>query len=926
MGAFELTYTERSWGIDLIHQINKTVEGGGFPPITGASGEQGLKGSRGESTLFPDVLLLSKENRFLMGWELKFPDTEVTDSITIENAKEKALRLGTNAFLIWNVNQAVLYLQNPNQEWEIEASWSINKPVQRDSVQLNNSSWIALLPSILKAIVDIFAERTIRDSDRVLTVGESTYAEILNRAAPAQQALLLQQCNNDRSFNAAVRAWALEASATGAKGSDESRARILAQSQIVNWINKIIFSHHLKRESEDAFEIDSLDESATPDDYLRVFDSISKNADFKSIFNPILGQHLVSPELFNQLSQLQAWLVGLTNDAGGEFDFSSSLAGGLAQIRSKVSGQFSTPNLLARLLVGLTVVRPRGHVIDPCCGTGTIARAVFDLKQATGDSPDEVAATTWASDKFSVPVSFAGISLADPKALGQVQQVFRSDVANLRSGDLVAFTDPVSGGLISRKIPQFEAIVSNLPFVRFEDLGSSQDKKAVSSFSGVEEKKLSGKSDLYAYILLGLHQLVSDGGRIGVITSNSWLGTGWGSSFRDHLLEYYDIEYVLFSGHGRWFNNAEVVASLMVLTRRGEGSGRTIIASTDSPIESWTEDKVDEMIQHLLMREPHSRGKDITSAIVDRDWLLEASRNGLYWGAGVGGAKLLRSLQERTIPASKLFSFTRGSRPGWEKMFFIPDAEVSTSGIDECYLHPLLHRPASAFKNANLRDVKPNFWLFDCDVSAQELLELGHIGTANWINRFEHQVNKKGVPLPQSVGGTPQWYSVSGDFTGDFVLQMNPDAVLAVYRPVTPTVAVSQRFIPVRVAGELDKDFAHALLNSSVTYLWQEITGFPKGLGALDRNATSLKKYLRIPDPSLIEDAGRSRILQAFSVLADRTPLPIYQELEQDDRREFDQAVLDCLGLGDKRDDLYQLILGLVASRRSVAVGLSSIR
>lgn len=918
MDSFAASYTERSWGIDLIHQINKATEGGVYPPLTGASGERGLKGTGGASTLFPDVLLFSGEGRFLMGWELKFPDTEVTDSDTIDNAKEKALRLGTNSFLIWNVNQAVLYVQDSQEKWNIAASWSIEIPVDRASVHSAKSQWIALMHRILKAIVDIFAERSIRDADRALTVGETTYAEILRRVTPAQEHLILQECNNDRTFNAEVRTWAIEATAIEAKVDDAAQARILAQSQIVNWINKLVFSHHLKRESEDAFIIDTLDESATPDDYLNAFDVISANADFKSIYNPILGQRLVSPELFGQLKQLQAWLVELTRDAGGHFDFSSSLAGGLAQIRSKVSGQFSTPPLLARLLVGLTVVRPRTHVIDPCCGTGTIARAVFDLKQTTGDDPSQSAATTWASDKFSVPVGFAGIALADPKTLGQVQQVFRSDVSALRSGDPIMFTDPVSGDVVYRGLPKFGAVVSNLPFVRFENLNSSQDKSAIFSFSQVEGEGVDAKSDLYAYILLGLQRLIDDNGRIGVIISNSWLGTGWGSSFREQLLKFYDIEYLVLSGQGRWFANADVVTTLMVLTKRGHGSGKTIIARTNSPIQEWTDKSVDDMIQHLLARDIHAQGDDVTFATVDRDWLLDGSRNGLYWGAGLGGSDLLRSLQECTSPASKWFSFTRGSRPGWEKMFFIAESDVQSSGVDSSYLRPFLHRPAQAFKNAGLRGVKPNFFLFDCALSPEELSALGHHGTIDWINRFQHQVNGRGIPLPQALKGKPQWYSIAGDFAGDFVLQMNPDAVLAVYRPLTETVAVSQRFIPVRVTGDIDKDLAHALLNSSVTYLWQEITGFPKGLGALDRNATSLKKYLRIPDPMLIDEEGRTRILQAFSVIADRPPLPIHQELEQDDRHQFDQIVLDCLGLGDKCGELYQLILDLVTSRRSV--------
>ena len=68
-------------------------------------------------------------------------------------------------------------------------------------------------------------------------------------------------------------------------------------------------------------------------------------------------------------------------------------------------------------------------------------------------------------------------------------------------------------------------------------------------------KSLSGKSDIFAYIPFYLHQLLSENGKIGLILSNAWLGTDYGEIFLELLQKFYDIETVVISGKGKWFDN-----------------------------------------------------------------------------------------------------------------------------------------------------------------------------------------------------------------------------------------------------------------------------------------------------------------------------------------------------------------------------------
>lgn len=104
------SYNERAWAIDLISEINR-LSAVRSRTIQRAGGEWGLSAQSVGNVIFPDVLLFgdSSQSAILQGWELKLPDTAVTDGVLLKNAQEKAHRLGLTSFLVWNAVDADLY-------------------------------------------------------------------------------------------------------------------------------------------------------------------------------------------------------------------------------------------------------------------------------------------------------------------------------------------------------------------------------------------------------------------------------------------------------------------------------------------------------------------------------------------------------------------------------------------------------------------------------------------------------------------------------------------------------------------------------------------------------------------------------------------------------------------------------------------------
>ena len=159
-------YNERAWAIDLISAINRSVSEEDI--IQRAGGEYSLPEDR-NTTLFPDVLLFGNllNGSVLQGWELKFPDTAINDSELLQNAEEKANRLGLDSFLVWNVAIADLYVRDKtNQRFVFYERLYENRVITtRDDVEKSQDIWIDALKKIIKQIKSFLSKVIILGTD-----------------------------------------------------------------------------------------------------------------------------------------------------------------------------------------------------------------------------------------------------------------------------------------------------------------------------------------------------------------------------------------------------------------------------------------------------------------------------------------------------------------------------------------------------------------------------------------------------------------------------------------------------------------------------------------------------------------------------------------------------------------------------------------
>ena len=151
----------------------------------------------------------------------------------------------------------------------------------------------------------------------------------------------------------------------------------------------------------------------------------------------------------------------------------------------------------------------------------------------------------------------------------------------------------------------------------------------------------------------------------------------------------------------------------------------------------------------------------------------------------------------------------------------------------------------------------------------------------------------------------------------DMVISMNPYHRLFVAK-LEQRSFVNQRLIRfTKKRQTINVDLCHALLNSTIGLFYIEAIGFGRGLGALDLSATNIKNSLFMLNPEIVTEEQVNVILTKFNPLKRRDVLPLAVELEQQDRNDFDDVVLEAFGIREYKQQIRQSLIQLYRIRLS---------
>ncbi len=908
-----VTYNERSWAIDIISEISifsskidKTIKRAG--------GENTIKS--GKTRLFPDILLFGEHGDILMGWELKMPDTSLTDQEFIDNATKKAKTLGLNSFLLWNAQGAVLYILE-DCKYKPAKSWDTSHGAikTRKDVFSNQNLLIESLHEILKELNDFFETGKLIRKPLIESFKDNNIINFILLNSTENAIALENFAKTNAIFGAEVNIWWR---VSKHEYPEHDKWEILSEIILVNWINKILFANILTAYYNMAKLVYKINFPISPREASDIFIEISKTCDFWNIFQPQLGEIYITDLAWDEIVQLNQLLTDIELASIGQELLQSLLENVIYASKRKIAGQYTTPMPLARLLVHLTMLDKTQTIHDPCCGTGTIPRAAYNIKRETGISAKNSLNTVFASDKVAFPLQMATLAISEPENMGNVIQIFKSDVTEIAIGQKLKLRDPFSGEIINQIYKGVSYIASNLPFIQQEDLKELnpdiQDKtnKFIKEQTG-EKINLHAKSDLYAYLPFYLWKLLCNQGKLGIIVSNSWLGTEWGIVFKRALTKFFKLEYIITSGEGRWFQNADVVTNIIILEKKDppcdiEDNEETKFITVNININDTNNyTNIEKLFEYIITDttdEMLSVQTYKTNNIIDIP---------LNWNTLFSNISWLVDIEDKLTYCKKLFKINRGRRRGWNKMFYPEESH----GIDPVFIKPVLRTS----KHIKTMIATAETEAFCCSMSEDDLQANGYTNTLQWINKFKTEYNTKGKPLvtvlEKSAAKDEYWYEMNDSTMADLVASMNFNHRIFIAK-LKERSFVDQRLTRFTALNGVDIDLSHALLNSILGVFFIEALGFGRGLGALDLSSTIMNKYLRMLNPDLLTQEQADLIKTKFEIIKYRDVNNILEELKDPDRIDFDNTILNAYGILDIKDKIVESFLYLYHLRTSV--------
>lgn len=902
---------ERSEAIELIKLMDRVVKGNTWQ-IKSIGGESTL--NTGNQRMFPDVIVYGDlaRTRILQGWEVKMPDVPITDEIFINDAQRKADVLRVNSCFIWNFTYGVLYVKN-GDTWDKTREWNGTSHIRtRADVMTYKADWEASVVDILGELNDFFVSGELHPAGIGEIVTDTIFTEILKRNKGIVAEHLQASGMRNTTITAHISQW-WRGVEREYRFDQNNQYTAYAQTVLLNWINKFTFAHMIKRNHNPAKVVERINEDVPPADALRVFEEITSRCDFFNIFEAVPYSDDLPAATWTDLTDYNAFLSenGLANIP--QTALQSVLENSVNQFKRNVAGVFTTPPKLAKILVNAGIVDLTAPAIDPCCGTGTIVKEILDAKNVLG--VDRAYASTYASDKYSFPLQVSNIAMTRADAINLPSLLFRANAFSLREKQVVPITDPRNGEKREIRLPKWGSLVSNLPFVAFDQEGREESDHINATLERVHADSgiaLSGRADLYQALLLHLHGQLADNASVAVITSNSWLGTLSGQEFFRALNYYYSVESIVASGDGKWFDNADVITLMLFLKKKATPQAPSATHTVNfglvhKALPDLTDDDAQQIVDSIRLKRAVAPAllsfKTYTLAkiteLLDMNIVLNCFFYDVDWLADIRGI---------LCPVTDLFDVFRGMKTGQDDIWYLPNPNV----IDSAYVG----RVFKSAKSVTHLIARPDTDSFVCDKTLEELRRLGDHRTLEWINHFQGHINQS-VPHKETF-----WMNLAdGSFSGSDRIRlftgMNPERRIF-YGLLEEPAQINQRAIGFKPKfGDVNLELCHALLNSVIGVFYTEATGFPKGLGALDNRAENTKRILML-DPCRVSTANATRILETFRPLLARKIKTTAEEYDCADRLAFEHVVADCFGYTALFERIKASVLEMQRVRLSV--------
>lgn len=527
--------------------------------------------------------------------ELKVPIVDVYDGKLIEDALRKATNKQAYFFATWNLNRLVL--------WETFKPQTIlfdRRLKQYDFVDVKRATDIertqvyAKLKKGLESFLSELAEfYELKIAKPKVSVFKPLYPDeiMVYRLRSAIDAAyipisdeIIRRKDEDPKFLRDVARWFIRQGWIFQE-SEEDFDRLARQVAYLQ-INKILFYNVLRSKFRHLAELDVSDVNTGEKlkERLQSYYEGGVKLGYAVIFASNFLEKVPIPD--EALGTFKSVIEELN-----KYDFSKIPYDIIGKIFEKLIpkherhklGQYFTRNDVVDLILGFCIRDEDARVLDPACGSGTFLVRAYQrkkwlAKQKSNEKKHEkLLEELYGVDisKFPALLSEINLIIRDIRAEKNIPQIFCKDFFSIEPGKrapIAEYINGYKGEAEEAEIPtDLDVVTTNPPYTRQEEMEHLIErgyKDRIRALLYDHLKVEVGKrSSIYSYFFFWGAIFLKEKGRMGLITSNSWLDVDYGKFLQEFFLKNFKIIAIIDSKVERWFEDADVNTAITILEK-----------------------------------------------------------------------------------------------------------------------------------------------------------------------------------------------------------------------------------------------------------------------------------------------------------------------------------------------------------------------
>lgn len=454
-------------------------------------------------------------------------------------------------------------------------------------------------------------------------------------------------------------------------------------------------------------------------------------------------------------------------------------------------------------------------------------------------------------------------SIATQQIYGaEIDQDAWSEFNALATQKGIFFPNVLQGDFFSVELPIVDAVVGNPPYVRRSGL-NAVDKIRETVFTDEPiADEVSRLTDLYVYFLLRGMQFLRSGGKLAVITADSWLNVGYGKVLKKTLIEEFTIEK-LISLDRPVFTDAQVKPVLLLATKtapRKKWDVGFIRVKNGLPI--------DQLSTFFKGERTH---EDVQLATIPGKLLTPKKT----WGIHFKAPELYDAITSHHLftPIGELARAQIGHQTLAKDFFVLTHAKIQAYGIEERFLAPLAQSAQYLPHPVISQEDEPQFHLFYCsdekaDLEGTHALRYIELGETTEVSIRGKNKTVVGYHNKQRIQNSSRkkWYDLRT------LIDKRGRAEILIPRLIYRNYAVywnqahyvpGELFIEFVPHEKIDPRVYLAILNSTLIEILFRCHAQVYGGGTYNMNSGEIKK-LPILNASCLDEKQREMLIQAY--------------------------------------------------------------